>query len=73
MPDTQALVINTAPLIALVAALGDLSILRMYDRVRVPREVCQEMLVGGPGQFAVAAFETAHWLQKNTASTVEPL
>ena len=25
------------------------------------------MLVGGPGQFAVAAFETAHWLQKNTA------
>jgi predicted nucleic acid-binding protein len=25
------------------------------------------MLTGGPGQFAVAAFETAHWLQKNTA------
>ena len=67
MPDTQVLVINTAPLIALVAALGDLSILQMYDRVRVPREVCQEMLVGGPGQFAVAAFETAHWLQKNAA------
>jgi predicted nucleic acid-binding protein len=29
--------------------------------------MCQAMLVGGPGQFAVAAFETAHWLQKNTA------
>ena len=47
LPDTQVLVINTAPLIALVAALGDLSILRMYDRVWVPREVCQEMLVEG--------------------------
>jgi predicted nucleic acid-binding protein len=27
------------------------------------------MLVGGPGQFAVAACETVHWLQKNVAST----
>ena len=67
MPDTPALVINTGPLIALVAALGDLSILQMYDRVRVPREVSQEILVGGPGQFAVAACEAAHWLQKNAA------
>ena len=35
--------------------------------MRRPAEVCQEMLVGGPGQFAVAAFESAHWLQKNAA------
>lgn len=67
MPDTHALVINTAPLIALVAALDNLRILQTYDRVQVPREVCQEILVGGPGQFAVAAFEAAHWLQKNPA------
>ncbi|MFE1743824.1 DUF3368 domain-containing protein [Coleofasciculus sp. H7-2] len=65
MPETERIVINTAPLIALVAAVGDLNILRsLYDQVLVPFEVCQEILAGGTTGFAVAEFEAASWLQK---------
>lgn len=64
MPETQELVINTSPMIALVAALGDLRVLQMYHRVWVPFEVCQEIAVGGAVQFALVEFEAAHWLQK---------
>lgn len=65
MPEDKRIVINTAPLISLVAALGDLNILRSLDlAVLVPFEVCQEILVGGADGFAVAEFEAANWLQK---------
>jgi predicted nucleic acid-binding protein len=65
MPDKREIVINTGPIIALVAALGDLSLLRsLYQRLLVPYEVCQEILVGGPNGFAVNEFEEASWLQK---------
>jgi len=58
MPETQRIVINTAPLIALVAALGDLMVLQsLYSQVLVPFEVCQEILVGGSRRFAVAEFD----------------
>jgi len=41
MPETESLVINTGPLLALTAAYGDLSLLeRLYNRVLVPFEVC---------------------------------
>ena len=43
MPDAQDIVINTSPLIALVAALGDLSVLQMYRQVWVPLEVSEEL------------------------------
>lgn len=47
MPNTKTIVINTGPTIALVAAVGDLSLLELlYDRVLVPFEVCQEILAG---------------------------
>jgi hypothetical protein len=36
MPDTEEIVINTSPMIALVAALGALELLQMYRRVLVP-------------------------------------
>ena len=36
MPDTRDIVINTGPILALVAALGDLRVLRMYREVWVP-------------------------------------
>jgi len=65
MPRTEEIVINTGPLIALVAALGDLRVLRIYRRVHVPFEVCQEIQAGGPDRFAVVEFEAAHWLQKH--------
>jgi predicted nucleic acid-binding protein len=67
MPRTKDIVINTAPIIAIVAALGDLRILQIYRRVWVPFEVCQEILAGGAAQFAVAEFEAARWLQKCAA------
>lgn len=58
-----SLVINTGPLLALVAALGDLGILRdLYRNVHVPFEVCQEIMVGGASGFAVPQFESANWL-----------
>ncbi|MGC9523690.1 MAG: hypothetical protein ACP5HG_17695 [Anaerolineae bacterium] len=33
MPKTRELVINTGPILAIVAALGDLDVLRMYHHV----------------------------------------
>jgi predicted nucleic acid-binding protein len=66
MPETQEIVINTSPIIAMVAALGDLRVLQIYRRVWVPFEVCQEISAGGAAQFALAEFEAAHWLQKCT-------
>ncbi len=48
MPNTDKIVINTAPLISLVAATFDLNILQsLYHQVLVPLEVCQEILTGG--------------------------
>ena len=67
MPDTDALVINTSPMLALIAALGDLRMLQMYSQVYVPFEVCQEILIGGASGFGVAEFQAAHWLKKQNA------
>jgi predicted nucleic acid-binding protein len=68
MPNTEEIVINTSPMIALVAALGDLQVLKMYQRVLVPFEVHQELMAGGLAGFAVPEFEAAHWLSKRTES-----
>ena len=69
----QEIVINTGPLIALVAALDGLSVLKIYFRVLVPLEVCQEILAGGSSGFAVAEFQAAHWLIKqNTPVAITP-
>lgn len=66
MPDSRReLVINTGPLIALVAAVGDLSVLKdLYARVLVPKEVCDELTVENTSKFAVPEFEAAIWLEK---------
>jgi predicted nucleic acid-binding protein len=71
MPNTEEIVINTSPMIALVAALGDLQVLKMYQRVLVPFEVHQELMAGGAAGFAVPEFEAAHWLSKRTESVQE--
>ena len=40
--EKKELVINTGPIIALVAAMGDLGILQnLYSRVVVPQKVCE--------------------------------
>ncbi|MBW4532747.1 MAG: DUF3368 domain-containing protein [Pleurocapsa minor HA4230-MV1] len=67
MPKTTQIVINTSPLIALVAALDSLEVLQfLYTEVLIPFEVCQEILSGGTVGFAVKEFQAATWLQKQT-------
>lgn len=68
MPETEEIVINTGPLLALVAATSDLTLLRMYRRVWVPFEVCQEVLAGGSHGFAVSEFTAADWLHKTVVA-----
>jgi len=64
MPD-KSIVINTSPLLALIAAWGDLERLRgLYQQVLVPLEVCAEIQYGGANGFGVAEFEVADFLSK---------
>jgi len=66
--NTKTIVINTGPIIALVAALGDLTILKhLYKDVLVPYEVCSEISQGGSSSFAVKEFNDATWLIKRDA------
>ncbi len=63
MPNPQTIVINTSPLIALVAAWGNLARLQpLYHEVLVPFEVVQEILQGGISNFGIAEFQAANWL-----------
>jgi predicted nucleic acid-binding protein len=71
MPETEAIVINTGPLLALIAAYGDLSLLeRIYPRVLVPCEVCREMEAGGASAFGNNEFCKAAFLEKQASSLV---
>ena len=63
MPDSREIVINTGPLIALIAGMGDLMVLRhLYDKVHVPNEVEQEILTQNASRFGAAEFQAASWL-----------
>ena len=65
MPELKEIVINTGPLIALVAATGDLAILHgLYSRIVIPFEVGSEILAGGQSGFAVPEFQAATFLEK---------
>lgn len=65
MPEQKTIVINTSPLIALVAAWGTLEPLRkLYAAVHVPFEVAEEILRGGDHNFAIAEFMAADFLHK---------
>jgi len=62
-PDSKKLVINTSPMIALVASGNQLDILqRLYTEVIVPNEVAQEMRQAGEKGLAVTEFISASWL-----------
>ena len=66
MLEQKTIVINTGPLIALIAALGNLKVLAyLYHKVYVPYEVCWEILAGGPEGMGVQEFNEADWLVKN--------
>ena len=60
MPRPSRIIINTSPLIALIAAWGNLDPMDLlYDEVIVPWEVSQEVIKGGSNNFAVPEFQSA--------------
>lgn len=62
--DKKTIVTNTSPLIALVAAWDTLEPLKeLYASVVVPKEVSDEILVGGSKNFAAKEFEMADFLE----------
>jgi len=74
MPESNQIVINTGPILALIAGLGNLKVLEnLYEKVLVPYEVCEEILVGGSSGFGIKEFNEAGFLQKsNTRIFIQP-
>lgn len=67
------LVINTGPIIALTAAMGDLGILdRSYERVLVPAEVHRELLAGGAQCAEIRALSRLRKVTLQPTPTVLP-
>lgn len=65
MPKRERIAINTGPLIALIAARGDLNLLHsLFRQVVVPFEVCREIEAGGEQGFGVREFHSATFLSK---------
>ncbi|MEM6256180.1 MAG: DUF3368 domain-containing protein [Cyanobacteria bacterium P01_D01_bin.156] len=65
MPRPQSIVINTSPLLALIAAWGNLTRLSsLYAEVLVSYEVTQEILEGGVTNFGITEFQAADGLTK---------
>ncbi len=75
MPKSRRIVINTGPLLSLVAGLNDLKILAdLYDEVHVPIEVGQEVLAGGKSGMGIQQFNDASWLIKcRSEQAITPL
>ena len=67
MPETESIVINTGPLLALIAGYGDLSLLKMYKRALVPFEVCREIEAGGARAFGLKEFTQSDFMEKQSA------
>lgn len=60
------LVMNTTPLLSLMAGLGHLDILPfLYASVHIPFAVCQEIMAGGKTNFGVTIFQQNTWLIKH--------
>jgi len=74
MPESGVIVINTSPILALIAGLGSLRILNtLYQQVVVPYEVCEEILVGGSGGFGIEELNQANFLTKlNSPAVIHP-
>jgi len=63
MLEERVVVMNTGPVLALVSALGDLTLLNeLYERVVIPRRVAEEILAGGSVGFGVDSFRRADFL-----------
>jgi predicted nucleic acid-binding protein len=64
----KSIVINTGPLLALIAAWGTLQPLQpLYRRVLVPQEVGAEIRRGGEAGFGIAEFKDAGFLEHQPA------
>jgi predicted nucleic acid-binding protein len=64
MPESREMVINTGPVITLIAALGNLDALkRLYSRVIVPFEVCREIEIDNSTRFGAMEFSSTSWLE----------
>lgn len=74
MPKTEKIVINTGPILALIAGLGHLNVLNsLYKQVIVPYEVCEEVIAGGSSGFGIRAFREAGFLIKqDKPTTIQP-
>lgn len=67
MPEKKNIVMNTGPLLALIAGMEDLSFLQpLYNRILIPFEVCQEIEKGGSTGFGISEFHKARFLDKKT-------
>jgi len=67
MPETEEIVMNTGPLLALIAGLGELAFLEsLYRRILVPFEVCQEIEAGGASGFGVNEFRRSDFIEKRS-------
>ena len=61
----KKLVINTGPIIALIAGLNDLSVLeKNYEEVIVPQRVVDEILAKGNERFDAKVFSENKFLTK---------
>ena len=73
MPDSKNIVINTGPILAIIAAQGDLNILHeLYQQVYVPYEVKKELTSYGPNRFGVKEFKEAQYLHVHSRSMSMP-
>jgi len=61
----KEIVVNTGPIIALIAALSELDIFRnSYNKVIVPYEVSDEILAKGKERFDAKIFQKDNWIIK---------
>ena len=70
----EEIVVNTGPIIALIAALSELDIFRnSYNKVIVPYEVSEEILVKSKENYDAKVFKQNKWINKrNKPVKVEP-
>lgn len=74
MPEAKEIVINTSPLLALIAGLGSLNVLKvLYKQVIVPYEVSGEIFAAGSAGFGIKEFDEADFLLKlNRPANIHP-
>lgn len=69
----ERLVINTTPILSIIASQGSLDLLgKLYGKVVVPMEVAEEVLSGGRSRFGVTEFEKATFLDVRMAAVKIP-